>query len=244
MNESSLQAVFFDLDGTLAGFSDEVYNATLARVCTEIGLRYGIDADLLQQLHRDKSIAHWRNVTAGVFQAKDGSFDGEQIMVDIWVDALEAAGCRDETAARTGHEAYWAARNGIFYLYDDSLEVLETLYGRLELVVITNGPADIQEDKLQVLGIDRYFDLIVTSGAHGIGKPDAAIFQVGLDFLRTEPAGAWHVGDNLYADIGGAKNAGLHAAWINRTGAMLTPEDAKPDAELTSLRQLPPLLGL
>jgi putative hydrolase of the HAD superfamily len=244
MTSPRIQAVFFDLDGTLCRFDDDVYGEVLDRVSTELGARYGLDATRLAQLHRDKSIDHWRNLSAGVFTAKNGSRDGEQIMLDIWVDALEAAGCSDERAARTGHDAYWAARDGIFALYDDSLEVLQRLHGRLPLVIITNGPADLQEDKLQVLGIAPYVDLIVSSGAHGIGKPDPAIFQIALDHLRIEPAAAWHVGDNLFADVGGAKSAGLKAAWLNRTGAILSAEDPRPDAELTSLRELPALLGI
>lgn len=244
MTAAKAQAVFFDLDGTLAGFSDEVYDATMTRVCAEIGDRFRIDALSLQQFHRDKSVEHWRNVTAGVFTSKRGSVLGEAIMLDIWEDALEAAGCSDPEAARIGHDAYWAARNGIFHLYDDTLEVLQQLHGQVPMAIITNGPADLQEDKLKVLGINDYFELIVSSGAHGIGKPDAAIFQVALDHLRIEPASAWHVGDNLYADVAGAKRAGLRAAWVNRIGATLTADDVTPDAEMTSLRGLLPLLGL
>jgi beta-phosphoglucomutase-like phosphatase (HAD superfamily) len=161
MSEKKTQAVFFDLDGTLTGFSDEVYDEVLRQVCGELAGPYGIDAAELATLHRKMSVAHWRNVAAGVFTAKNGSRDGEQIMLDIWVDALEAAGCNDEAAARIGHDAYWAARKGIFTLYDDALPALEQLHGLLPLVVITNGPADLQEDKLRILGIDRYFDLIV-----------------------------------------------------------------------------------
>jgi putative hydrolase of the HAD superfamily len=244
MSERKTQAVFFDLDGTLTGFSDEVYGEVLSRVCDELARQYGIDAAKLGALHREMSVAHWRNVSAGVFTAKNGSRDGQQIMLDIWVDALEAAGCSDEAAAHIGHDAYWAARKGIFTIYDDAQPVLEQLHGLLPLVVITNGPADLQEDKLRILGINRYFDLIVSSGAHGIGKPDPAIFQVALDHLQVEPAAAWHVGDNLYADIGGARNAGLKAAWINRTGHVLTPEEPMPDAEMTSLRELSAFLEL
>ncbi len=244
MTSAKVQAVFFDLDGTLAGFSDEVYHATMTRVCAEIGDRFRIDALSLQQLHRDKSVEHWRNLTAGVFVSKSGSPLGEAIMLDIWEDALDAAGCSDPEAARIGHDAYWAARDGIFHLYEDTLEVLQQLHGQLPMVIITNGPADLQEDKLRVLGINDYFELLVSSGAHGISKPDAAIFQVALDHLRIEPASAWHVGDNLYADVGGAKGAGLSAAWVNRTGAVLSAADVAPDAEMTSLRGLLPLLGL
>jgi putative hydrolase of the HAD superfamily len=34
--------------------------------------------------------------------------------------------------------------------------------------------------------------------------------------VGTAPEESWHIGDNLYADVGGAQAAGVHAAWIHR----------------------------
>ena len=53
------------------------------------------------------------------------------------------------------------------------------------------------------------------------------------------------VGDNLYADVGGAKGAGLHAIWIHRD--RLTPREdipAVPDRVISHLGELQEALEL
>ena len=49
------------------------------------------------------------------------------------------------------------------------------------------------------------------------------------------------VGDSLRRDIQGGQQAGLRAFWLNRTGKDGDP-DVAPDAQMTSLNELPELL--
>ena len=49
------------------------------------------------------------------------------------------------------------------------------------------------------------------------------------------------VGDSLRRDVQGAQQAGLRAFWLNRNGRD-RELDMMPDAEMTSLRELPTLL--
>ena len=52
------------------------------------------------------------------------------------------------------------------------------------------------------------------------------------------------VGDNLDADIRGAKNAGLYGIWISRRAGQSTEDQPRvePDATISTLSDLPPLL--
>ena len=54
------------------------------------------------------------------------------------------------------------------------------------------------------------------------------------------------VGDTLNADILGANNAGLFSIWINRrvdiSGLSQEEKNIRPDATISSLAELPPLL--
>ncbi len=54
--------------------------------------------------------------------------------------------------------------------------------------------------------------------------------------VGAEPHRAWMIGDNLYADIGGAKASGLTATWIHR-GRLKLPETppALPDRSIGHL---------
>jgi FMN phosphatase YigB (HAD superfamily) len=86
---------------------------------------------------------------------------------------------------------------------------------------------------------------VLVSGDIGAGKPEPAIFRAALSKLGLAPERVWHVGDNLEADIGGARAAGLGAAvWMNRRGAERPDGSPKPHHEISTLLQLPPLLDL
>ncbi len=239
---TELQAVLFDLDGTLIGFNDDAYNSMIAGVCADLGSGYGLDKDALFRLHSEKSIAHWRNPVAGVFRASTGATDGESIMIEIWQEALSALGCTDPAAARSGFDGYWAGRGCIYSLFGETLEVLDALQGSVPLAMITNGPADTQLDKLESTGLRRYFDVVVSSGDAGVAKPDPGIFRLALDKLGAEARRSWHIGDSLHADVGGALAVGARGAWVNRRGEQREPHHPIPHAEATTLRELLPFL--
>jgi FMN phosphatase YigB (HAD superfamily) len=65
-------------------------------------------------------------------------------------------------------------------------------------------------------GLRPYFDVIVTSAAQGIRKPNPRIFHIALEHWGIPASQAAMVGDSLGADILGARNAGLYGIWITR----------------------------
>ncbi len=81
--------------------------------------------------------------------------------------------------------------------------------------------------------------------AEVVGKPSRAFFEAALDALGAQPEEATMVGDDIEADIGGAKALGLRAVLV-RTGkfraATLAAAELKPDAVLDSIAELPAFL--
>jgi len=79
-----------------------------------------------------------------------------------------------------------------------------------------------------------------------IGKPAREFFLTALASLGVEPEAAAMIGDDLEGDVLGAQNAGLQGILV-KTGKF-RPEflegDAKPDAVLESLADLPDWLGI
>ena len=78
-----------------------------------------------------------------------------------------------------------------------------------------------------------------------LGKPSPAFFGAALDALDAEAEYTWMVGDDLDADIAGAKSCGLRTILV-RTGKFRedTLENAmvKPDAVVDSLSEVPAYL--
>jgi HAD superfamily hydrolase (TIGR01458 family) len=75
-----------------------------------------------------------------------------------------------------------------------------------------------------------------------VGKPTAAYFETALAELDATPSESVMVGDDVEADIGGAKRIGMRGVLV-RTGkfrpAALEEADPQPDAVLDSIAELP-----
>lgn len=68
----------------------------------------------------------------------------------------------------------------------------------------------------------------------GFGKPGPEIFLHALDALGVPADASVYVGDSLRWDVGGAGNAG---------SSERTSDDPVPDAQITSLAELPELVA-
>jgi putative hydrolase of the HAD superfamily len=106
------------------------------------------------------------------------------------------------------YEASWQ-------LFDDVLPALDAL-GDRRLGVITNGTDLQQRGKLERLGIADRFEVILTSEAAGLGKPDPRIFVQAAARLNAPPECCVHVGDDWTRDVEGARGAGFAAVWLDR----------------------------
>lgn len=85
------------------------------------------------------------------------------------------------------------------------------------LGVITNRSRAIYAD-MHELGLDLHFDFYLTGGQLGAYKPQREIFEKLLHFIRQPANEVLYVGDNYYADVVGARNAGLQSVLLNWNG--------------------------
>ena len=83
------------------------------------------------------------------------------------------------------------------------------------LGVLSNRSSDFSEELAQ-LGIADYFDFTLAAGEVGHWKPRPEIFWAALERAgNVSPEAALYVGDNYYADIVGATNAGLDSVLVD-----------------------------
>jgi putative hydrolase of the HAD superfamily len=126
-------------------------------------------------------------------------------------------------------------------LFEDTLPCLDWLRAAgLKLAAVTNASGAHQRTKLEKLGISRFFDAVVIAGELGAAKPDPVIFHTACARMDVPVDHVMHVGDLLEADALGARDAGLHGVWLNRSH-----DDARPAtgiAVIETLADLPELL--
>lgn len=124
------------------------------------------------------------------------------------------------------------------------MELLQELAGEYRLGLISNldhGPT--VHHLLARDGLDRVFSATVISIEFGRRKPHPAIFHEALRQLDVTPAEALFVGESPAEDVGGARGAGLDAAWLNTDGMALPPDLPEPTymlSQLTDLHQVLP----
>ncbi len=228
------RAVFFDLDDTLldtSGGVDEAWSLTCQAFASELSapwepLRLAIRREAQAFWADEAAVGHWRLDLLGA-------------RVLVVRTALTAEGLDDSYSERIA-ERYREEVTPRMKLFPDTLETLEELKRQgFKLGLITNGPAEMQREKLARFPIEPYFGSVVIEGVFGAGKPDRAVFEHSLRVAGVAPAEAWHVGDNLYADIGGAQAVGIHAVWIHRDRLELKDEPlAVPDRVIGHLAEL------
>lgn len=152
--------------------------------------------------------------------------------------ALEDAGYAQDVAqdlADKSFEVFLHGRHQV-QIFPEVQPMLEILAKTFTLGVITNGNADVRR-----LGLADYFAFALCAEDLGIGKPDPAPFLEALKRGNADPAHAVHIGDHPGDDIAGAQQAGMRAIWYNPQGKPWEAEKL-PDAEISSLTQLPDVL--
>ena len=91
------------------------------------------------------------------------------------------------------------------------------------------------------VGLADLFDHRTFSDEERVRKPAPAIFQRTLEALGAEPEEAVHIGDDVDADVAGAKGVGMRAIWYD-TGKWPGANGSRADAVAHSWRDLPELL--
>ncbi|WP_205696289.1 HAD family hydrolase [Conexibacter sp. SYSU D00693] len=88
----------------------------------------------------------------------------------------------------------------------------------LRLVVCSNWDVSLH-DVLRETGLRERLDAVVTSAEVGAAKPDGRTFAAALHAAGCRAREALHVGDDLEADVRGARAAGIAAVLVDRAGA-------------------------
>lgn len=73
-------------------------------------------------------------------------------------------------------------------------------------------------------GLTQYFDVILPSVEAGAMKPDPRIFEIALRRLGVAAEDAWHVGDNYWTDILGARAVGITGVLVDRERSVPHPD--------------------
>jgi 2-haloalkanoic acid dehalogenase type II len=244
--EQNIKAVLFDLGSTLIYFdstwpevTDEA-NQALAGALRQQGFDHDIDEIIREYRQRVRAYQEQESIDFREFTAQFvlRSVLAERGYPEVPDDRLVPV--LKETFAVS--QAHWQPEADTI----PTLRRLGELGYRLGIVSNAGDDADVQV-LIDKAGIRSYFEVILSSAAAGVRKPNPDIFRRVLDRMGLTPEQAVMVGDVLGADILGAHNAGMPGIWITRRADRLAnrlhEDTIVPDAVIGSLGELEGVLG-
>ena len=126
-------------------------------------------------------------------------------------------------------------------LIDGSIDLLEYLYPKYRLFILSNGFREIQSLKMQNSGLASYFERIILSEDISIQKPHKEIFDYALKNTNSRRTESLMIGDSPEADIIGAQNARIDQLWLNPKGIQ-SPFNNTPTFIVRSLQEIKDIL--
>ena len=225
-----IRNVLFDLDDTLFDFHKAEKIAL-----TKTLVHFGIDpTEETLALYSTINAAHWKRLELG-------EISREEVKVGRYRELFKTIGVECYPVKAT---AYYESMLAIgHYFMPGAPELLEELYGKYRLYIVSNGTAKVQEGRIGSSGIAKYMDGIFISQILGANKPDKQFFDICFaeipDFSLSETV---IIGDSLSSDIKGGINAGITTVWFNPKG-IENDNDIKPDYTIKELSEVPGLLS-
>jgi putative hydrolase of the HAD superfamily len=196
-----------------------------------------VDLKVILRAGRDAYEAQFGYGTPGY--ARLAHLSIEELNREVATAAFAALGLLETSSVDRWGRAYLEAERAALSVPAEALAVLQALRaGGLTLGLITNGPSAVQRAKLTALSMADHFDFIVIDTEFGCPKPDPRIFDHAAAGVDLSPAELLFIGDNLLADIAGARAAGWKAVWYNPQGQPLPPAAPAPDHTLRCLTDL------
>ncbi len=222
---TDIQACVFDAYGTLF----DVHSAVARHK-----QRLGDVGDAVSMLWRTKQLEYtWLRSLMG------RHVDFWRVTGDALDYALDAHGVDDTGLRDDLMQAYLQLD-----AYPEVRSVLLRLQRQgMRTAILSNGSPMMLEAAVSGAGIADLLDFVLTVEDVGIYKPDPRVYQLAVDRLGIDAERMSFQSSNSW-DAVAAATFGMRVAWINRFGQRRERLTAQPHAELRTLEELPPLLGL
>jgi putative hydrolase of the HAD superfamily len=238
MKGSLPKAVLLDLDETILAYptsSDECWQTVCHRFSGWIPAYPSMEVFDAIRAYRDW---YWSDGERRYW----GRLHLDVARHEIVRGALLQLGVDDSSLAQQIAQGYAIVREDGIQPFPGALEVLRRLRDhQVALALITNGPVEVQESKIQQHALTAFFDCILISGKLGFGKPEERIFHKALDHLQVRPCETWMIGDDLEWDVAASQRLGITGIWLDSSSKGLpSSSTVHPDRIIRSLKEFLP----
>jgi YjjG family noncanonical pyrimidine nucleotidase len=195
--------LLFDLDNTLLNFNESAYLA-FTNLCEIHQIE---DSKSAYLIYKEINAKYWHYFEKHKINANElrvGRFESFLKAINNQKDAAILA--QDYTQLLVEHSQWITGAENALKHYSKTHS----------LALITNGLQDVQMKRLAKHQMFPYFKKIFISEELGASKPQKDFFEkVHAAIQNPQKNKVLVIGDNLKADIKGAKNFQYHACWFN-----------------------------
>ena len=232
---TAIRAVLFDLDRTLVDLEAATRAAIEAHLLA-LGRPAGPDEYVRWKGYEEEFV--------GRFVAGELSLTEQR---RARARAMSRAPQLADAAADAWFDAFHQRLVANHRAFEDTVPALEALAAHegLKVGIVTNMDTEYQLEKLAIVGLaPERFDCVLGKDLLPAPKPAPGAFLAGCGALGVAPQETMFVGDEPYIDAVGARDAGLRAVWLDRTGraARLDPAALAGIEIVTGLAGLAALL--
>jgi 2-haloacid dehalogenase len=218
--------LWFDADGTLFDYN-RAEAAALRNTFRSLTLPF-----------EDSYLDVYRKINHGLWQALERQEITQAVLrfrrFELLMEALRMSGSAEEMSS-----AYVEQLSICSELMDGAYEVLQTLYGKSRIAIVTNGLQSVQRGRLEHSTIRGFISELIISEEVEAAKPGSTFFDAAFARCGGPPkSDVLIIGDSLTSDMQGGVDYGIDTCWFNPAG------EPQPEAlPITyQIRQLPELL--
>jgi HAD superfamily hydrolase (TIGR01509 family) len=221
MTPRKIEAVLFDLDGTLR-HNQPAGHSTFLEFLKELG--HEVTPERVLESHR-WTHRYWSIAPERLADIEESGGENSRFWQLQSVRQLEVLGVEGDLpaiAAQIGRlfdERYKPAH----HVPDDVIPTLRRLHTLGYKVGLVSNRDEPLEAIVAELGLADFFIFTLSAGQAQSWKPDAAIFTRALALAGCPPEKTVYVGDNYYADVEGARAAGMLPILIDPDGIFPDP---------------------
>jgi putative hydrolase of the HAD superfamily len=207
--------LLLDLDNTLWDFDGNAEEA-LAELFHRHNLHIRTPHSVHHFIETYKTINkdYWKRYEAGEIQ-KDVLRTGR------FIDTFRALGIPDDEHPENVWDEYLEICPVMTRMMPGAMTFMSEICEQFIPVLVTNGFEKTQRIKIHACGLTDYVEMMISSEAAGVAKPDKGIFEIAVQkaeekwgHFRT----VFYAGDTWDTDVAGGINAGIPTFWYNHAG--------------------------
>jgi 2-haloacid dehalogenase len=219
-----VRACVFDAYGTIFDF------ASAAARCTDA---FAGEAGRLTALWRDKQLQYsWLRAVQGR-HADFWQVTGDALDFALETLELTEPGLRDRLM-----QLYLALDP-----FPEAPEMLRRLRrSGMSAAILSNGSPEMLTAAVEHAGLVGLCDPVLSVELVGVYKPHPKVYRLACDRLGLDAGAILFISSNAW-DVHAASAFGMRTVWCNRYGQRRERLPGRPDREIGSLAELPPLLA-